>query len=46
MPINWYIQAELCLTTVYWHGMTQKFVATFLFEIQHPIVDQAIQVVR
>jgi hypothetical protein len=26
--------------------MTQNFVATFLFESQHPIVDQALQVVR
>jgi hypothetical protein len=46
MPINWYLQAELCLTTADWHGMTQNFVATFLFESQHPTVDQALQVVR
>ena len=26
--------------------MTQNFVATFLFESQHPIVDQDLQVVR
>jgi hypothetical protein len=26
--------------------MTQKFVATFLFESQYPIVDQSLQVVR
>jgi hypothetical protein len=25
--------------------MTQNFVATFLFESQHPLVDQALQVV-
>jgi hypothetical protein len=31
-PINWYLQAELCLTTSDWYGMTQNFVATFLFE--------------
>jgi hypothetical protein len=46
MPINWYLQAELCLTTSDWYGMTQKFVATFLFEIQYPSVDQSLQVVR
>jgi hypothetical protein len=26
--------------------MTQNFVATFLFESQYPMVDQALQVVR
>jgi hypothetical protein len=45
-PINWYLQEELCLTTSDWYGMTQKFVATFLFDSQHPTVDQALQVVR
>jgi hypothetical protein len=45
-PINWYLQVELHLTTVDWYGMTQKFVDTFLFESQYPIVDQALQVVR
>jgi hypothetical protein len=46
MPINWYLQAELCLTTSDWYGMTQNFVATFLFESQYPTVDQALQVVK
>jgi hypothetical protein len=46
MPINWYLEAELCLTTADWQGMTQNFVATFLFESQYPMVDQALQVVR
>jgi hypothetical protein len=45
-PINWYLQAELCLTTSDWYGMTQNFVATFLFESQYPTVDQDLQVVR
>jgi hypothetical protein len=45
-PINWYLEAELQLTTADWQGMTQNFVATFLFENQHPLVDQALQVVR
>jgi hypothetical protein len=45
-PINWYFQAELCLTTADWKGMTQNFVATFLFEIHYPAVDQSLQVVR
>jgi hypothetical protein len=45
-PINWYIQAELRLTTSDWYGMTQNFVDTFLFEIQHPTVDQDLQVFR
>jgi hypothetical protein len=45
-PINWYLQAELLLTTSDWYGMTQKFVSTFLFESQYPLVDQALQVVR
>jgi hypothetical protein len=34
------------LTTTDWQGMTHNFVATFLFESQHPLVDQALQVVR
>jgi hypothetical protein len=38
--INWYLQAELCLITVDWEGMTQNFVTTFLFKIQYPTVDQ------
>jgi hypothetical protein len=46
MPINWYLQAELRLTTSDWYGMTHNFIATFLFEIQYPIVDQYLQVVR
>jgi hypothetical protein len=46
MPINWYLQAKLCLTTSDWYGMNQKFIATFLFERQYPTIDQALQVVR
>jgi hypothetical protein len=46
MPINWYLQAELCLTTSDWYGMTQYFVAIFVFGIQYPKVDQALQVFR
>jgi hypothetical protein len=45
-PINWYLQVELHLTTADWQGMTQNFVATFLFESQYPTVDQDLQVVR
>jgi hypothetical protein len=30
-PINWYLQEELGLTTADWQGLTQKFVATFVF---------------
>jgi hypothetical protein len=44
-PINWYLQAELCLITTDWEGMTQNFVTTFLFESQYPSVDQALQIV-
>jgi hypothetical protein len=46
IPINWYLQEELCLITIDWEGMTQNFVTTFLFEIQYPIVDQALQTIR
>jgi hypothetical protein len=46
MPINWYLQEKLCLSIVDWHSMTQNFVATFVFESQHPTVDQALQVLR
>jgi hypothetical protein len=45
-PINWYLQAELCLVTTDWEGMTQNFVITFFLESQYPRVDQALQVVR
>jgi hypothetical protein len=45
-PINWYLQEELRLATTYWYGMTQKFIATFVFEIQYPIVDQDLQIER
>jgi hypothetical protein len=45
MPINWYLEAELRLTTADWKGMTQNFVATFLFESQNPLVDQDLQFV-
>jgi hypothetical protein len=34
------------LITATWEGMTQNFVATFLFEIQYPMVDQSLQVAR
>jgi hypothetical protein len=46
MPINWYLQVELCLITMDWKGMTQIFLTTFLFESQFPSVDQALQIVR
>jgi hypothetical protein len=45
-PINWYLQAKMCLTTAYWHSMTQNFIATFLVESHHPTIDQALQVIR
>jgi hypothetical protein len=45
-PINWYLQAEMCLITTDWEGMTQKFVTTFLFERKYSIVDEALQVVK
>jgi hypothetical protein len=45
-PINWYLEAELHLTTIDWQGMTHNFVATILFESQHPLVDQDLHVVR
>jgi hypothetical protein len=45
-PINWYLQAELCLITADWEGMTLNFVTTFLFESQYPTVEQALQIVR
>jgi hypothetical protein len=45
-PINWYLQAELCFVTTDWYGMTQNFIATFLFESQYPTVDQALQIIR
>jgi hypothetical protein len=44
--INWYLEAELRLTTTNWQGMTQKFIATFLFEIQYPVVDPDLHVIR
>jgi hypothetical protein len=36
IPINWYLQAELCLVTSDWEGMIQNFVNTFLFESEFP----------
>jgi hypothetical protein len=46
MPINWYIQAELRFTTSDCYYMTQKCIATFLFESQYPTIDKYLQVVR
>jgi hypothetical protein len=45
-PINWYLQAELCFVTTDWYGMTQNFIATFLFESQYPTIDQDLQIIR
>jgi hypothetical protein len=45
-PINWYLQAELCLTTSDWYGMTKNFIATFLFESHYPTLYQVLQVLR
>jgi hypothetical protein len=45
-PINWYLHAEIYLITTDWYGMIQNFIATILFEIQYPIVDQALQTIR
>jgi len=46
MPINWYLQEELCLVTTDWYGMTRNFIAMFRSKIQYPRVDQALQIVR
>jgi hypothetical protein len=35
----------MCLITTNWYGMTQNFIATFLFEIQYPTIDQALKIV-
>jgi hypothetical protein len=43
-PINWYLQAELCLITADWEGMTQNFVTTFFFERQYHSVDQDLHI--
>jgi hypothetical protein len=45
-PLSIGIFKQKCLTTADWKGITQNFVATFLFESQYPTVDQALQVVR
>ena len=46
IPINWYLQLELCLVTSDWEGMIQNFVTTFLFDNEFPSVDQALYMVR
>jgi hypothetical protein len=46
MPINWYLQAKLHLTTSDWYSMTLNIIDTFLFESQYPTIDRALQVVR
>jgi hypothetical protein len=46
MPINWYLDAELCLITTDWYEMTRNLIAMFLFEIQYPIVDQDLETMR
>jgi hypothetical protein len=46
IPINWYLQAELCLITSDSEGMIQNFVTTFLFDNEFPSVDQSLQIVR
>jgi hypothetical protein len=45
-PINWYLQAELCLITADWEGMTHNFVTNFLFDSQYPLVYQVLRIVR
>jgi hypothetical protein len=44
IPINWYLQVELCFIPLDWEGMIQNFVTTFLFESGFPSVDQALQI--
>jgi hypothetical protein len=44
-PINWYLQEELHFVTTNWYGMTHIFISTFLFEIQHPTLDQVLQII-
>jgi hypothetical protein len=46
IPINWCLQAKLCLNTTDWYAMTQNFIATFLFESQYPTIDWALQNIR
>jgi hypothetical protein len=46
VPRNWYLELEVCRGTTDWEELTQNFKVTFNFEVESPLVDATLQVIR
>jgi hypothetical protein len=45
-PRNWYLELEVCRGTTNWEELIQNFKVTFTFEVESPLVDAVLQVIR
>jgi hypothetical protein len=46
VPKNWYLELEVHRGTTDWEELTQNFKVTFSFEVESPLVDATLQVIR
>jgi hypothetical protein len=46
VPWNWYQELEVHRQMMNWEELIQKFKVTFTFEVESPLVDAVLQVIR
>jgi hypothetical protein len=46
VPRNWYLELEVHRGTMNWEELIQNFKVTFNFEVESPLVDAVLQVIR
>jgi hypothetical protein len=46
VPRNWYLELEVCRGMTNWEELIQNFKVTFNFEVESPLVDAVLQVIR
>lgn len=46
IPINWYLEIELCHGTTKWHVLRESFLLTLSFEDEFDSIDEALQEIK
>jgi hypothetical protein len=46
VPKNWYLELEVHRGKTDWEELTRNFKVTFRFEVESPLVNEALQVIR
>jgi hypothetical protein len=46
VPKNWYLELEVCKGTIDWEELIQNCKVTFSFQVESPLVDATMQVIR